>query len=163
MHNLLKMYTLCVLLTSSHNPLHPCLLNAALHITQVLNISIGKHWNVHRFPAVDAHQSSTEKTILNPWEINMQCYSGLDLVRIQSHPPDSETALRQWQHIQPKLISHFKLINILRAYNQWQERINKNQELPLSPFEVVDKSVIKYMWPGMQVLISLQMEYCNNE
>lgn len=38
-------------LTCTHYPLHSCFLNAALHITQILDVTISKHWNIHSFSA----------------------------------------------------------------------------------------------------------------
>lgn len=45
--------------TCTHDSLHSCLVQTAGHITQVLNVSICKHWNVHCLPA--AKHTSTKR------------------------------------------------------------------------------------------------------
>lgn len=43
--------------TCAHDSLHSRLLNAALHVTQVLNVAICKHWNIYRLPAAQTHHT----------------------------------------------------------------------------------------------------------
>lgn len=56
-----------VLLTCTHNSLHSRLLNAALHITQVLNVAICKHWNIYCLPVAQHRKNSYWKCCVRGW------------------------------------------------------------------------------------------------
>lgn len=74
--------------TCAHDPVHARLLNAALHVAQVLNVAICKHGDVYRLPAagkntignyMNLHRSNIKRNSIQSLEVNFLPH-GLDVL-----------------------------------------------------------------------------------
>lgn len=59
--------------TCTHDPLHSCLLDAAQHITQVLDVAVCKHGNIYHLPGTKPAQKNRTSKEIPLWIIFGLC------------------------------------------------------------------------------------------